>query len=646
MFFGRVQSVYGHQNNYKEKLSADSNYNNAIRLFDEGDFVKSIELFQISLEEYQKENKLKKIGDCYNYIAISFYYQGNYDQALDYFEKSRKTYLSIKDAVGVSSVLNNVGGIHFFLGRYLQAIDSYKQALQIQSKLKDSLAVGVTSQNIGAIYSKIKDYKSALRYYKQASLIFTKLEKEKEIAQNLNNRGFVYSQTGELNQAEQVLNKAYAIADKEKDIQLKLEVLSNIGTLLYIQKEYASALKIYKKSLVLSHGLNSQQYIGNSSVQIGKIFLKLDDTHQSVRHCSDGFYTAKKIAAISLQKDACDCLYEAYKVNGNAKLALEFFEKSNKLKDSLQSEETANRMMSMEFENKKLLDSISFVNKEHTLQLKHKEEVQQKEKQRNAIIVSLGMILLLSGGLYSRLNFVKKSKKAIQYEKDRSDKLLLNILPEEIAEELKEKGAVNARNFNLVAVLFSDFKSFTQTAEKMSPEELVQEINVCFKAFDHISEKFNVEKIKTIGDSYMAVGGIPVAEDDFLANTVFAALEMQQFMIKRKAENDLLGKPAFEMRIGIHAGPIVAGIVGVKKFQYDVWGDTVNTASRIECNGTVGKVNISEALYKLLKSRDSFSFQYRGKIHAKGKGDINMYYIDIKESSPTLKAIAQKAQAI
>ncbi|WP_259134167.1 adenylate/guanylate cyclase domain-containing protein [Chryseobacterium ginsenosidimutans] len=187
---------------------------------------------------------------------------------------------------------------------------------------------------------------------------------------------------------------------------------------------------------------------------------------------------------------------------------------------------------------------------------------------------------------------------------------------------------MNARDFNLVSILFTDFKSFTQTAEKMSPQSLVEEINVCFKAFDLISEKYKIEKIKTIGDSYMAAGGIPKPDKDALKNIVLAGLEMQRFMEKRQDENRETEIPAFEMRLGIHAGPIVAGIVGVKKFQYDVWGDTVNTASRIESNGMVGKVNISESLYHLIKNEDCFSFEYRGNIQAKGKGELKMYFVE------------------
>ncbi len=217
-------------------------------------------------------------------------------------------------------------------------------------------------------------------------------------------------------------------------------------------------------------------------------------------------------------------------------------------------------------------------------------------------------------------------KKVIEEEKEKSDKLLLNILPAEIAEELKEKGSAEARDFEDVSILFTDFKAFTEISEKMSAVELVREINFCFEQFDLICEKHGVEKIKTIGDSYMAAGGIPVHFEDSVKNTVLAGIDMCQFIVDQKKKYDASGKMFFEMRTGIHTGSVVAGIVGVKKFQYDVWGDTVNTASRIESTGEVGQVNISHTTYLRIQNEPEFSFEHRGKLNAKGKGEIDMYF--------------------
>jgi predicted ATPase/class 3 adenylate cyclase len=211
-------------------------------------------------------------------------------------------------------------------------------------------------------------------------------------------------------------------------------------------------------------------------------------------------------------------------------------------------------------------------------------------------------------------------------EKKKSDDLLYNILPAETAEEIKQKGFAEVRQFERATILFTDFKGFTSLAEKVTPRDLVRDLNECFSAFDQIVEKYRIEKIKTIGDSYMAAGGIPTPNSTHATDVVQAALEMRDFIAEGIERKKAAGLPYFEVRIGINTGPVIAGIVGLKKFQYDIWGDAVNTASRMESSGAVGKVNASESTYALI--HDRFNCEYRGEIEAKGKGKVKMYFIE------------------
>lgn len=221
---------------------------------------------------------------------------------------------------------------------------------------------------------------------------------------------------------------------------------------------------------------------------------------------------------------------------------------------------------------------------------------------------------------------IREQKEQVTREKEKSDNLLLNILPQKIAEELKETGFTKARLYKEASVLFTDFKGFTAISERLSTSALVDLIHVYFSAFDIIMERNGIEKIKTIGDAYMAVGGMPGSDPQHAYKTVKAALEIKTWMQNRKNQALLSNEPYFEVRIGVHSGPVVAGVVGTHKFQYDVWGDTVNTASRLESSSEAGKVNISGATYELIK--DSGTFTHRGKIAAKGKGEIDMYFVD------------------
>ncbi len=217
------------------------------------------------------------------------------------------------------------------------------------------------------------------------------------------------------------------------------------------------------------------------------------------------------------------------------------------------------------------------------------------------------------------------SREETEVERQKSEKLLLNILPKDVAMELKEKGFAEPSLFESVSVLFTDFKGFTSIAENMSPNELVKELDACFIQFDKITEHFNLEKLKTIGDSYMCAGGIPIKNKTHAIDSILAALEIQNFMNTIRSEKEKNGLPYWEIRLGIHTGPLVAGVIGERKFAYDVWGDTVNTASRMESSGAAGKINISGATYELVK--DFFECEYRGKINAKNKGEIDMYFV-------------------
>lgn len=256
--------------------------------------------------------------------------------------------------------------------------------------------------------------------------------------------------------------------------------------------------------------------------------------------------------------------------------------------------------------------------------------------------------LLLSFALADRFNAFRREKEQLilsqnemleqkvaartaelKKEKQESENLLLNILPYEVAAELKRTGTSKTKLYDSITVLFTDFKDFTIIGEQMSAEKLVSELNYCFSAFDKIIQRYGVEKIKTIGDSYMCAGGLSERSGANAVDVVNAAIEMRDFMHVYNQDKLGAGELPFEVRVGIHTGPAVAGIVGIKKFAYDIWGDTVNVASRMETAGEVDKVNISGATYELVHKY--FDCTYRGKIEARNKGKIDMYFVEKKD---------------
>ena len=250
------------------------------------------------------------------------------------------------------------------------------------------------------------------------------------------------------------------------------------------------------------------------------------------------------------------------------------------------------------------------------------------------IIIAIGGlgfgIIRLREQQIRRKNVLLEDKIAVRteqlvIEKRKSDTLLQNILPKETANELKLHGKAKARHYEFASVMFTYFKRFTYLAETLTSDDLVKEIDYCFAHFDDIVEKYDVEKIKTIGDAYMCAAGIPKPNSNNPILITLAGLEIARFMAEHKKERKAENLPYFELRIGVHTGPLTSGVVGKKKFAYDIWGDTVNTAARLESSGETGMVNVSEDTYKVIK--DFFDCENRGEIEARNKGKISMYFV-------------------
>lgn len=282
--------------------------------------------------------------------------------------------------------------------------------------------------------------------------------------------------------------------------------------------------------------------------------------------------------------------------------------------------------------DKTLADIENLRNSIKTLKELEDERTRRMEAQEEGLRILEKSALMLSevnmmleAQVQERTKELSEKNELLKGEIERSEDLLLNILPFHTAQELKKFGKAEARYFEEVTVMFTDFRGFTKIAEQLTPAELVDEIDICYREFDRIISHYGIEKIKTIGDSYMAAAGLPVPNKDHAVQMVMAAIDILKAMEEHKKDRVAAGKPVFEVRIGIHSGPVVAGIVGSKKFAYDIWGDAVNLASRMESACETGQINISGTTYNLVKDR--FECTYRGEVDAKNKGLVPMYYL-------------------
>lgn len=332
------------------------------------------------------------------------------------------------------------------------------------------------------------------------------------------------------------------------------------------------------------------------------IYITTGDYETASNYAHESLVLAKEKELKKQISEANLKLSDIYNLGGNTSESYKYYKDHIAYRDSVLNLTSFQKMADLrtDFEVARKQTEVDLLN-------------QQKTNQK-VLIFTMIVILGMTGLYYWN----------ISKEKRRSDKLLLNILPSKTAEELKKSGKVKAKKFDSVSVMFTDFQAFTKHSQQLSPEVLVKSVDHFFSKFDTIIDTYELEKIKTIGDAYMCAGGLPNASADHAVKIIQAAFEIQQFVKESKERSD--HKIAhFEIRIGINTGPVVAGVVGKKKFAYDIWGDTVNVAARMESNSKAGMINISENTFKLVEN--CFDCEYRGRIEVKNKGMMKMYFV-------------------
>jgi len=591
-----------------------------------GEITKAKTLFEESLQVSIQENHIPGMAKAYNNIGNILAEQGVYTKSLEYYKKSLALSEQISNKTLMANTTIAMGIIYYDQGNALISLKLFEQALDMISKTDDVRVIGRINNNIGVIYHEQGNYNLAMEYFNRALNLFERISEKRGMASSLNNIGDLYASQNNFDEALAYNFQSLEIRELLDDKRGMANCYNVIGDNYNEQGNQTEALKYYIMSAEIREKLGEKRAMSRVYGNIGNLFLEQDNYNEGTNWCTKAKELSMEIGAKMEEKDACLCLYKAFKALEQPKLALTYFERAADIEQELKVEETARTLQKFEFKKIILQDSLRKEKEKLIIEQRHREEVSQKNKQRNIFLFSGLAVLAMAGGLFSRLRYIRKSRAIIQKEKDRSDKLLLNILPAETAEELKIHGAVKAQQFDMATVMFTDFKGFTFMSEKLSAQELVSEIDFCFKAFDEIILKHKLEKIKTIGDAYMCAGGLPVANTTNPIDVVRAAIDIRDFMLNLKQKRQAEDNEYLEVRIGIHSGPVIAGVVGTCKFQYDIWGDTVNTAARMESSGEVGQVNISQNTFDLVK--EHFNCTHRGKIKAKNKGSIDMYFVN------------------
>lgn len=549
-------------------------------------------------------------------MGIGYYLQGKYKEAVLTWQQAIDVYKLIDDKKGVANMLSNQGAVYFAQGDDAKALELYFQSLKMSEEIGDTLRIVSSLNNIGSLYiNKPATYNKALEYCLRSYKLSLAINDQYMIGTSAANLGELHYKMGDDSTALVYLNKSVKAYEGSENLPYSLNY---IGRVYIRQKKFERAIKIHTEAYEISKKLDTKLDQAQSLVGLAQAYYANGDIESAINAYKQSLEVSRPLNAVTEIKDAYQGLSVAYAKQSDYSNAYKYQELLGAIKDTIYNINTDKKLGTLQFtfDLEKKESQISLLNKDKEIQ---QQEIKRQKLVKYGFIGGFSIVLLFAAVFFAQRNRISKAKK-------RSDELLLNILPEETAEELKATGTAKAKSLDMVSVLFTDFKNFTTASEKLTPEELVAEINYCYSEFDRIITRYGIEKIKTIGDSYMCAGGLPVPNTTNPYDVVSAALEMAAFIEKNKKERLANGQPYFELRLGIHSGPVVAGIVGIKKFAYDIWGDTVNTASRMESSGEIGKVNISGSTYELVK--DKFTCTYRGKIAAKNKGDIDMYFVE------------------
>ena len=575
----------------------------------------------------------KGIASSYNSIGNIFYLKGDFPEALKNYSVSLKINEEIGQKKNIASAYNNIGNIYKQQGNYPEALKQYSTALKISEELMDKKSIAGAYLNMGTIHYFQGNYPEALENYSASLKINEELGQKQGIASAYSNIGNIYRKQGKYPEALENFSGVLKISEESGDKQGIASSYNNIGNVYEKQGNYPEALKEYFAALKISEELGDKNNIAGFYLNIGIIYFKQEKYDDASLYLNNALSLSKEIGVLETTKESYSGLSELNIARGNYKQALEHYQLYIDARDSLVNKENTRKIVQqqMQYEFDKKESAIKA--EQEKKDAKAQKELQMQKWVRNGFIAGFATVLLFAFIFFRQRNRISREKKISEEErrkaddeKKRSEELLLNILPYEVAEELKSTGISKAKTYSMVSVMFTDFKDFTRVSEKVSAELLVSEIHDCFSAFDRILEKYKIEKIKTIGDAYMCASGLPVLNYTHATDLIDAAMEIRNFMLTRKIVKEAKGEIAFELRIGINTGAVVAGIVGVKKYAYDIWGDTVNIAARMEQNSEAGKINISGSTYLLVK--DKFKCIYRGKIAAKNKGEVEMYFVE------------------
>jgi class 3 adenylate cyclase len=565
-----------------------------------------------------EKNKSEYLATTYNNIGYNYHCLDDYKNALLSFEKADSLCLDDCDLDQIA-LHSNMGIAYFNYGQFKKAVRHFDTGIDIAKKEKNDKERAHLTYLKATVYQHNNDLYQALIFNEDAMKLAQKIDEKNTLANTYLLAAEAYEKLYEYELALDFYQKYLELRNeiREEEKNRRENILQQQVLLERAEKE----IKLLLASQELQDAMIKQLQLEKDNSNLENERLLSEAEREKVE--KEILLKEKEIQAARLQAKELEAEQNRQQLL-LAKQELQNAEKQREI-EQLKQQEEVNRLALLQKEAEEAARKKEIENLNQQAMISQLEIEKQNERLQSMVGLGIALLailgLMLFGVIYSR-----RKNRMLEKERAKSEELLLNILPSETARELKQNGVATPKHYKKSTVLFTDFEGFTALSAQLPPEEIIDELNICFLAFDEIIERHGLEKIKTIGDAYMCVGGLPIENESNPQDAVAAGLEMQKFIENRYAEKKAQGKPYWKMRLGIHTGEVVAGVVGSKKFAYDIWGDTVNLANRMETNGESGKINISKSTYELVK--DQFKCQSRGAISVKNKGDMEMYFVE------------------
>lgn len=550
-------------------------------------------------------------------------------------------------------VLNNLGAAHERMGEYTAALRRYREAIDLRTRISDRQGLANSFANLAVLYRKQGETRGAQeanlraldharaiadtvlelnalinlallyqymelpeeahRHYAIAETLARARDDRGAMARILNGQGGLYRKAGQADSALHNYRRSLALRRALRDEAGMATVFANLAEVMEVQGVTEAALAYLDSCIAIRAPRGDRSGLVHAQSRRAGILLRAGRAAEALRHARAAIALAEQTGSLNDHLMATKALSEALAGTGDHRGALEQLRAHQAIKDSLNSSERAQELLREDFrlsiERLRVSDSLALESERRLADVRVQAMHARSRWQWIAVAVSGASALLLLL-LY----------RAVRDGKRRSDALLLNILPAQVAEELKRDGRAQAVRFDRATVIFADIVGFTALSERLGPEQLVRVVDACFSAFDRVVQEQGAEKIKTVGDAYMAVCGAPRQNDSHALMAARTALGMLQALEQLDLEGLRL-----QVRVGLHSGPVVAGIVGLNKFQYDIWGDTVNTAARMQAASEPGRINVSGATRAALGPLGRF--EARGSLDVKGKGAVEMHFL-------------------